>query len=53
MKNSDFTSLNTDDELFKKRKGDNPAWWQFVKENSQKVFMWISARAILQISTIM
>lgn len=33
MRNSHFTSLNPKDVLFKKLKGSNPAWWQFVKEN--------------------
>ncbi|TWV12918.1 hypothetical protein FQ707_07395 [Bacteroidaceae bacterium HV4-6-C5C] len=33
MRNNHFTSLNPKDELFKKLKGNNPIWWQFVKEN--------------------
>lgn len=44
MRNSHFVSLNPKDELFKKLKGENPDWWQFVKDNIQPDGFYVDIR---------
>lgn len=44
MRNSHFTSLNPENELFNKLKVNNPAWWQFVKENIKQGGFYVDIR---------